>query len=86
MQNDKLFQFGDSSVATVYPSGIVDIRIVDHREHSTLTSIMQVDEFARIAKAVFINVRDDTLNRKEERDIADGLIGKIQEFENRWGC
>ena len=80
MNSDTLLPFGDSSVATVHPSGIVGIRVVDDREHRTLTSRMQIDEFADIAKVVFMNVRNDLSNTKKERDLADDVNGKLMNF------
>lgn len=85
MPQDALLPFGDNSIATVRPSGIVDIRVVDDREQRTLSSRMQIDEFARIAKAVFMNVRNDLSNTEKERDLADDVNGKIMNFVQGWG-
>jgi len=39
-------------IATVQPSGVVDIRLVDDVNHITLTGRMTVEEVARIAEHV----------------------------------
>ena len=85
MNQDSLFPFGNSNVATVHLSGIVDIRVVDDHDHRTLTAEMNVDEFARIAKSVFANVRNDTNNTQRERDNADDVNGKLMNFVQGWG-
>ena len=80
MAQKTLLPFGASSVATVHPSGIIDLRVVDDHTHRTLTSRMQVDELARIAKIVFTNVHNDPGYTKRERDLADDVDGKIMSF------
>jgi hypothetical protein len=82
--SDVLLPFGDSSVATVHSTGIVDIRVNSDREQCTLTSRMQVSEFARIAKTVFMDVRNDASNDQAERDLADDVNGKLMNFVQEW--
>ena len=65
-----LLQFGGSSVATVHPSGVVDIRVNSDQEHRTMTDRMTIGEFARIARIVFMSVHLDTSNDQEIADIA----------------
>lgn len=79
-----LLPFGDSSVATVHPSGIMDIRVNSDREQRTLTSRMTVGEFARIARIVLMSVHLDESNDEEERDIARVADGKLMDFVKEW--
>lgn len=82
--HDILLSFGDGNIATVRPSGVVDIRMVDDREHRTSTVRIRIDEFARIAKTVFDSVKNDSSNKKSERDTAGYISEHIQNFEQIW--
>ena len=75
---------GDADVVTVHPSGVIDIRLVDDTEHRTMIHRMKISTFAQIAKVVFMNVRNDLDNFKDERDLADTVNGKIMNFIQEW--
>lgn len=84
MNREVLIPFGDGNIATVHPSGIVDIRLVDDKEHRTLTGRMHIDDVARIAKATFDKVRNDATCKEDERIEADTIIGCIVSIEQIW--
>jgi hypothetical protein len=77
-----LLPFGESNVATVNPSGIVEIRL--NQKQLTMTSRMTIGEFAAIAKIVFMNVRNDISNDEKERDLASDVNGKLMNFVQEW--
>lgn len=83
MANKTLLQFGEGGIATIHSSGVVDIRVID--EQRTLTCRMSVGELARIAKIVFMNVRNDVSNDQRDRDNADDVNGKLMNFVQGWG-
>lgn len=79
---ETLLPFGESNVATVHPSGLVEVRL--NQKQRTLTSRMSIGEFAAIAKIVFMNVRNDISNDEKKRDLASDVNGKLMNFVQEW--
>jgi hypothetical protein len=84
MNREVLISFGDGNIATVHPSGIVDIRLVDDKNHHTMTGRMSINEFAYVAKKVFVNVRDAVLCKDDARAEASDIISSIACIEHVW--
>ena len=82
--NETLIQFDGRHVVTVHRSGIVDVRLVNDVEHTTLTGRMRLNEFVSIVGAVFGHVADDpSLQDSEMAAVQEILLG-VDGFEQAW--
>ena len=76
---DLLVPFGTGHVATVRPSGVVGVRLVDDSTQTTLSGWMSADELMWVAFHVAGNIKSSAAHTLEERESAQMIYDVMKE-------